>query len=86
MSDRPDIKPGDWIEIEGVDCVVCVVREHLDAFGDCEVVFDPAKPTNRDVIWNDEEWRFMETGDYGGYAEKYERLRPFVLQLIRQKK
>jgi hypothetical protein len=88
MSDRPDVKPSDWIEVGDIDCVVCVVREHLDAFGDCEVVFNPKKPTNRDVIWNSgaEEWRFWETGDYGGYAEKYKRLRPFVVQLMQGKK
>ena len=32
MSERPPIKPGDWIRIGSVDCVVSLVRPHNDEF------------------------------------------------------
>jgi hypothetical protein len=78
MSERPPIKPGDWIRIGSVDCVVSLVRPHNDEWGDCEVVFDPKKPTNADVKWMGEAWQFVEKNDFGGYADKYNRLRHYV--------
>jgi hypothetical protein len=78
MSERPTIKPGDWIRIGSVDCVVSLVRPHNDEWGDCEVVFDPKKPTNADVKWMGEVWQFVEKNDLGGYADKYNRLRHYV--------
>ena len=60
MADRPEIKPGDWIRVGNRDCVVANVRDPGDAFGDCEVVFDPSKPTNHDVVWNGDEWKFAD--------------------------
>jgi hypothetical protein len=81
MAPRPDIKPGDWIRIGNTDCVVAVVRAAGDQFGDCEVVFNPTKPTNHDVEWTGEDWAFAKRGDFGGYAEKYPRLRAFVQTL-----
>lgn len=58
--------------------MVAVVRAEGDSSGDCEVVFDPVKPTNRDIRWREGSWHFVETGDYGGYAENYPRLRQYV--------
>jgi hypothetical protein len=78
MADRPSIKLGDWIRVESVDCVVAYLRPPNDAFGDCEVVFNPSKPTNLDVKWTGDSWEFAKGGDYGGYAEKYGRLQPYV--------
>ncbi|MBI4293625.1 MAG: hypothetical protein HY661_19285 [Betaproteobacteria bacterium] len=78
MSDRPEVKPGDWVIVGGVRCVVANIRALDDRFGDCEVVFNPSKPTNRDIKWSDGAWHFVETGDFGGYADHYERLRQFV--------
>ena len=83
MADRPEIKPGDWIRIGNTDCVVANVREHSHALGDCEVVFNPSKPTNHDVVWTGGEWKFVESGNYGGYADKYPRLSEFVSILKR---
>ena len=78
MKDRPEINTRDWISVKGTQCVVTKVREPNSIFGDCEVVFDSSKPTNRNVRWNGSEWEFVETGDFGGYADKYDRLRPYV--------
>ena len=78
MADRPETKPGGWILVGNCHCVVANVRAPGHALGDCEVVFDRSKPTNSDVVWNGDEWRFVERGDYGGYADKYPRLRDYV--------
>ena len=83
MSDRPEINPREWIRVENCDCVVANVREPGHVFGDCEVVFDREKPTNRDVRWDGNEWRFVETGDFGGYADRYSRLDAYVAILKR---
>ena len=60
MADRPAVKPGDWIRIGSVDCVVSTVRPPNDEWGDCEVAFDPEKPTNADVKWTGDAWQFVE--------------------------
>jgi hypothetical protein len=81
MTDRPKVSPADWIYIGKLAAVVAVVRPVGDPLGDCEVVFDPKKPTNRDVKWTGERWEFVESGDYGGDADKYQRLAPYVARL-----
>ncbi len=83
MTERPSVKPRDWIDVGNTRCVVSRVREPNHQFGDCEVVFDGKKPANRDVRWTGNNWEFIETGDFGGYAEKYPRLREFVQILKR---
>jgi hypothetical protein len=80
----PNKKPHDWISVEGVNCVICqrLKIESSDKlaskFGHYEVVFDPKKPTNRNVFWDGSAWHWCEAGDYGGYADKYPRLKPYV--------
>ena len=81
MSVRPEIKPGDWITVEHWQSVVCRVHEEGGALGDAEVVCKPAKPANFSVRWNGSAWVRLYPDDLGGYAESYERLRPFVDQL-----
>jgi hypothetical protein len=83
MADRPDIKPGEWIQVGKRSCVVCNVRKHGHSFGDCEVVFNPEKPANADVEWSGKEWVFKASGDYGGYADKYSRFNECVQILKR---
>ena len=63
------------------DCVVSVVHPPDYSFGDCEVVFNPSKPTNQDVKWTGDAWQFFETGVGGGYADKYDRLKLYVHKL-----
>jgi hypothetical protein len=83
MNNRPEIKPGDWIIVQNVDCVVANVRQPGHTFGDCEVVFNPSKPTNHDVIWNGVEWKFVEYDIYGGYSIKETRFTKYVRILKR---
>ncbi|MGF1873583.1 hypothetical protein [Photobacterium indicum] len=85
MSELPLIKEGDWIEVEGVSSVVSRVREAGHYFGECEVVCSPNKPANRDAKWSNGEWVFTNSNDFGGYAEKYDRLNRFVSILKRGK-
>lgn len=81
MAERPTINPGDWITVGGVSCVVANVFALGAPLGDCEVVFNSSKPTNRNASWDGEKWEFAESGDYGGYADKYSRLSTYVQQL-----
>lgn len=83
MDSRPIISPGDWIRVANRRCVVANVRDTGNPIGDCEVVFNSSKPTNLNASWNGSEWEFVETGDFGGYAEKYSRLSKYV-QILRQ--
>ena len=79
MSDRPEIKLEEWISVGSIPAVVSRVKKSSDLFGYDEVVFNPSKPTNHDVEWTGESWQFVKsTGDYGGYADKYSRLRRYV--------
>jgi len=81
MSERPPIRPGDWIIIGRADCVVSRVYPPGDPSGDCEVVHNPAKPSNDDAFWDGEKWQFKPGAS--GYAGKYERLNSFVRTLKR---
>ncbi len=78
MAERPNVKPHDWIKVDGVSCVVAVVREPGNPLGDLEVVFLPEKPANVDVTWDFAAWTFTRPGDLGGYADRYSRLSAFV--------
>jgi len=81
METRPEIALFDIIYVGSTRCVVSLVRDPGHAFGDCEVVFNPDKPTNHDVVWVEGKWEFPERGDFGGYAERNPRLRSFVAKL-----
>ena len=88
MAERPSVKPGDWIRIGSgnVDGVISRVYLAEDVcFGDCEAVHNPSKPTNEDVKWTGEQWEFALKGPNGGYADKYDRLRPYlrILKAVR---
>jgi hypothetical protein len=83
MAARPEIKSGDWISIGSTDCVVSKVYPAGAGFGDCEAVFNAAKPTNDDARWTSDQWAFVHEGASGGYADKYPRLRDFVAALRR---
>jgi hypothetical protein len=84
MMPMPDVKPGDWIEIGLTHAVVTAIRSPQHPMGShCEVVFDASKPTNHDVRWNGNHWEFIKSGDFGGYADKYPRLRQYVSALKR---
>jgi hypothetical protein len=72
------VKLGTWISVEGIDCVVSRLRSRNACAGDCEVVFNPSKPINIDVRWTGGAWEFVKAGDFGGYADKYDRLRQYV--------
>ncbi len=78
MVTRHYISPGDWIRIGEIDCVVSRVWPAGNALGDCEVVFNPDKPTNHNAYWTGDQWDFVKSGDFGDHADKYARLRAFV--------
>jgi len=83
MANRPNINLGNWIYVEGTSCVISIVREPGHEFGDCEVVFNPDKPTNHDVEWDGEKWIFPDRPDFGGYADRNSRLSQYV-QILKQ--
>jgi hypothetical protein len=78
--DHPNIKPGGRIKGGQWPCIVSMVYE--DEYSPAgEVVFNPERPTRNDAEWDDEQWAFAETGDYGGFAEKSPRLAEYVRML-----
>lgn len=81
MSNRPVIKPGDWISVGETDCVVANVLESGSLLGDCEVVYNPTQPTNDNVRWGETKWEFVYSSPSGGYADKYDRLKEAVWKL-----
>ena len=85
MPDRPNIKPHDWITVDQTILAVVVrVIERGEIWSDCEVVYDPKNPTNRDVRWTGTHWQFVSSSPES-YAEKRSRLAPFVATLKRAK-
>jgi hypothetical protein len=73
MSNIPDLKEGQWIEIDGSDYVVSVLFEKETPLGIGEVVFNPSKPAFKDFGWDGEKFYLFPSGDFGGYAERAAR-------------
>ena len=89
MTEKPSVKPGDWITLgSGLlpkSAVVCTVFQDT-SFADIEVVYldDRDRAINEDVVWKDGKWQFKHPGACGGgYADKYDRLRDYAAQLRR---
>ena len=88
MTNKPAVKHFDWIEF-GVgesltSAVVCKVYEDTST-ADIEIVYLDWKrqPVNEDMVWKDGNWCFVKQGPSGGYADKSDRLSPYVAQLLR---
>ena len=80
MTDMPKVSPGEWVMVGSIQAVVSNVYDGPSANGgNAEVVFlDRHQAVNRDVRWTGTEWEFVNQGDYGGYADRYSRLQPYV--------
>lgn len=83
MSECPSVMKHEWIRVGNLDCVVANILDPENKLGDLEVVFNSDKPTNRNVFWDGEHWKFVETGDYGGYADRYARLN-FAVSVLKR--
>lgn len=70
----------DWISVGRIRAVVCRVSKDGKRV---EVVFNKDKPTNLYVMRVGDDWDFEPSPDYGGYADKYPRLKEFVAILKR---
>jgi hypothetical protein len=79
----PQLRIGDWITINRMDCVIAALREPGDPFGLGEVVFDPEKPTSHDFDWDGEKFILPPRPDFGGYADGNPRYRAAVEKLKR---
>ena len=86
MTNKPDVKPGDWISFGSghrpKNAVVCTVYKD-NALGDIEVVYldNRDRAINEDMIWKEGKWEFAIEGPCGGYADRNARLRSYVSQL-----
>jgi hypothetical protein len=86
MSEKPVVKPGEWITIGkghfGKSALVCNVYSD-QAIADIEVVYldDRDRAINDDVVWKEDHWEFKNPGPSGGYADKSSRLSQYVAQL-----
>ncbi len=77
MSDAPPVKPGDWISVGTVDCVVMDVRSIEPAAAHLDVVCNPDKPAVYGVKWEDDRWSFVHPMR-GDYAEHHPQAGPYV--------
>jgi hypothetical protein len=88
MTKKPNVKPGDWISFGNgpfpMNAVVCSVY-HDNALADIEVVYldERGRAINEDMVWKDGVWKFKDSGAGGGYADRYEHLKNYVMQLRR---
>jgi len=88
MTEKPTVRPGDWITFgSGVllkKAVVCTVYQNT-SLADIEVVYldDRDRAINEDMVWKDGKWQFKQPGPCGGYADQYDRLKGYVSQLRR---
>lgn len=87
MSQPPELKPSDLIEITGTHPIPAVVAS--EAFEDTyEVVFvdDNGKVVAEEVQWADGAWRFLHLTPRCIPIENNERYLPFVRLLQRKSK
>lgn len=68
--DRPSVRPGEWIEVDGNDCVVTHVYEDDSQIEKGMLVFDTKKPTTHESGWDSERWVFSDSPDFDGYARE----------------
>ena len=68
MTDRPQIKPGEWIKVAQQECLVIETSEDEESEGQCQVIYDSGSSRRAKATWNGEKWVLVTGG--GGYAEK----------------
>ncbi len=86
MPDIPKISAGDFIYIgeqKSLKAVISSVDTANDPRVDCEAVYISRnnKAINVDLKWNGEFWDYSFEQPDGGYADRNERLRPYVQML-----
>ena len=78
MPDAPEVKPGDWIKVGSIDCVVSQFRgDDLMADGALQVVTNPERPAVYDAKWTGHGWSFAHPMR-GDYAEHSPATAPYV--------
>ncbi len=80
---KENLKAGDWISVNNLDCVVTRIYEKPFT-GMGEVVYNKDKPTTKNFDWDEdrEKYYFSEERDFGGYG--HERC-PYIQQLKKGK-
>ena len=81
MTDAPKVKPGDWINVGSIECVVIELRSTISAVADMDVICNPAKPAVYGVTWEGDRWTFVHPMR-GDYAEHHPAAAPFVNTLV----
>ncbi len=71
----------DWINVEGLNCVVSQVYGDYCLLGSCEVVTNPTDPINRDVCWDGERWVFSDRPTFVN-AVRTTRLREYLMLFL----
>jgi hypothetical protein len=77
MSDAPETKPGDWIKIGSVDCLVIEVHSPDRASDKVDVICNPARPAVYGANWVGDKWEFAHPMR-GDYAEHHPAAAPYV--------
>ena len=88
MDEKPTVKPYAYIKLGGgrfsrPAIVSQVYKDH--SYADIEVVYldDTGQAIDIDLAWKDGKWKFK---GYGGNADRYDRLEPFIDKLKRDQR
>jgi len=77
MSDAPEVKPGEWIKVGSVDCVVADIAGIDPQAADLHIICNEERPAVYGVNWNGEAWEFAHPMR-GSYAEHTPGAEPFA--------
>jgi hypothetical protein len=80
MSDAPQVKPGHWIRVGTVDCVVIEVPSIDPAADHIDVICNPDRPAVYGVNWGGGHWSFAHPMR-GDHAEHHPSAAPYVATL-----
>ena len=74
----PTPKVGDWITVQGEQCLIVNVDEGCSDVPPCEVIYNTKTPTNRNVVWRKGQWQWESFVNLGDYADEIDRLKMYL--------
>lgn len=80
MNNAPKVKPGDWIAIGTVDCLVIELHADKPTRSDIDVICNFERPAVYGANWTGEHWTF-EHPMRGDYAEHHPAADAYVERL-----
>jgi hypothetical protein len=78
---KPKVKLEDIIKVGTKTAIVSNIYNDSPEIIEVVYLADNKKAYNEDVKWEKDRWNFVDDGPSAGYADKYDRTKPFVEQL-----